>query len=107
VRILPIGDDAKVLEYSTSILNELRAQQVRAQIDKSNDNINGKIQRAGQMKVHTMFVIGKRDPAAAGPMPSASAFMAKETGAQNRVARSLPRFCSRSKSGALDYLRFL
>jgi len=61
VRILPIGDDAKVLEYSMSILNELRAHQVRAEIDKSNDNINGKIQRAEQMKVHTMFVIGKRD----------------------------------------------
>jgi threonyl-tRNA synthetase len=61
VRILPIGDDAKVLDYSTSILNELRAHQVRAEIDKSSDNINGKIQRAEQMKVHTMFVIGKRD----------------------------------------------
>jgi threonyl-tRNA synthetase len=61
VRILPIGDDAKVLEYSTSILNELRAHQVRAEIDKSSDNINGKIRRAEQMKVHTMFVIGKRD----------------------------------------------
>jgi len=58
---LPIGDDAKVIEYSMSILNELRAQQVRAEIDKSTDNINGKIQRAEQMKVHTMFVIGKRD----------------------------------------------
>ena len=61
VRILPIGDDAKVLDYSTSILNEMRAHQVRAEIDKSSDNINGKIQRAEQMKVHTMFVIGKRD----------------------------------------------
>ncbi len=61
VRILPIGDDSKVLDYSTSILNELRAHQVRAEIDKSSDNINGKIQRAEQMKVHTMFVIGKRD----------------------------------------------
>src|SRR5438874_11542576 len=61
VRILPIGDDTKVLDYSMSILNELRAQQVRAEIDKSSDNINGKIQRAEQMKVHTMFVIGKRD----------------------------------------------
>ena len=27
----------------------------------SSDQINGKIQRAEQMKVHTMFVIGKRD----------------------------------------------
>jgi threonyl-tRNA synthetase len=61
VRILTIGDDAKVLDYSMSILNELRAHQVRAEIDKSTDQINGKIQRAEQMKVHTMFVIGKRD----------------------------------------------
>src|SRR5512133_93843 len=61
VRILPIGDEPKVLDYSMSILNELRAHQVRAEIDKSTDKINGKIQRAEQMKVHTMFVIGKRD----------------------------------------------
>jgi threonyl-tRNA synthetase len=61
VRILTIGDDAKLLDYSMSILNELRAYQVRAEIDKGTDQINGKIQRAEQMKVHTMFVIGKRD----------------------------------------------
>ncbi|HWY52316.1 MAG TPA: threonine--tRNA ligase [Chthoniobacterales bacterium] len=61
VRILTIGDDAKLLDYSMSILNELRANQVRAEIDQSTDQINGKIQRAEQMKVHTMFVIGKRD----------------------------------------------
>jgi len=61
VRILTIGDDAKLLDYARSILNELRAHQVRAEIDESTDKINGKIQRAEQMKVHTMFVIGKRD----------------------------------------------
>jgi len=61
VRILTIGDDPKLMEYARSILNELRAQQVRAEIDDSTDKINGKIQRAEQMKVHTMFVIGKRD----------------------------------------------
>jgi threonyl-tRNA synthetase len=61
VRILTIGDDAKLLDYARSILNELRAHQVRAEIDDSTDKINGKIQRAEQMKVHTMFVIGKRD----------------------------------------------
>jgi len=61
LRILPIGDDAKVLDYSMLILNELRAHQVRAELDDSTDKINGKIQRAEQMKVHTMFVIGKRD----------------------------------------------
>jgi prolyl-tRNA synthetase len=61
VRILTIGDDPKLMDYARSILNELRAHQVRAEIDKSTDNINGNIQRAEQMKVHTMFVIGKRD----------------------------------------------
>ncbi len=61
VRILTIGDDANLLDYSMAILKELRAHQVRAEIDKSTDQINGKIQRAEQMKVHTMFVIGKRD----------------------------------------------
>ena len=61
LRILPIGDDAKVLDYSMLILNELRAHQVRAELDDSTDKINGKIQRAEHMKVHTMFVIGKRD----------------------------------------------
>src|SRR6266699_760975 len=65
VRILTIGDDPKLMDYARSILKELRAQQVRAEIDKSSDNINGKIQRAEQMKVHTMFVIGKRDMEAA------------------------------------------
>ena len=61
VRIVTISDDPKLLDYARSILNELRAHQVRAEIDESSDKINGKIQRAEQMKVHTMFVIGKRD----------------------------------------------
>jgi threonyl-tRNA synthetase len=61
VRILTIGDDAKLLDYARSILKELRGHEVRAEIEESSDKINGKIQRAEQMKVHTMFVIGKRD----------------------------------------------
>jgi len=61
VRILTIGDDPKLMDYARSILNELRGHQVRAELDESSDKINGKIQRAEQMKVHTMFVIGKRD----------------------------------------------
>jgi len=61
VRILTIGDDPKLLDYARSVLKELHAHQVRAEIDESTDKINGKIQRAEQMKVHTMFVIGKRD----------------------------------------------
>src|SRR5438067_410768 len=61
VRILTIGDEPKLMDYARSILDELRAHHVRAEIDESTDKINGKIKRAEQMKVHTMFVIGKRD----------------------------------------------
>jgi threonyl-tRNA synthetase len=61
VRILTIGDDSRVMDYARSILSELRGHQVRAELDESTDKINGKIQRAEQMKVHTMLVIGKRD----------------------------------------------
>ena len=61
VRILTISDDPRLMDYARSILNELRGNQVRAEIDETTDKINGKIQCAEQMKVHTMFVIGKRD----------------------------------------------
>ena len=61
VRILPIGNEGPLLDYSRAILDQLRAKLVRAELDDSSDKINGKIQRAEQMKVHTMLVIGKRD----------------------------------------------
>jgi threonyl-tRNA synthetase len=61
VRILPIGDEAPLLDYSRSILDELRANQVRAQLDSSTDHIKTKIANAEQMKVHTMLVLGNRD----------------------------------------------
>jgi threonyl-tRNA synthetase len=61
VRILPIGDEPELVDFATEILNELRGHGVRAQLDGSSDKINGKIQRAEQMKVHTMLVIGRRD----------------------------------------------
>jgi threonyl-tRNA synthetase len=61
VRILPIGDEAPVVDYARSIQNELRSHQVRAELDASSDHIKGKIANAEQMKVHTMLVIGNRD----------------------------------------------
>jgi threonyl-tRNA synthetase len=61
VRILPIGDEEPLLEYSRALQKELREHGVRAELDPGNDKINGKIQRAEQMKVHTMLVIGRRD----------------------------------------------
>jgi threonyl-tRNA synthetase len=61
VRVLPIGDEAPLLEYARAIHAELRAHEVRAELDASNDHIKAKISSAEQMKVHTMLVIGNRD----------------------------------------------
>jgi threonyl-tRNA synthetase len=61
VRILPIGDEAPLLEYARAIQAELRAHQVRCELDASTDHIKAKIANAEQMKVHTMLVIGNRD----------------------------------------------
>ncbi|HEX3717878.1 MAG TPA: threonine--tRNA ligase [Verrucomicrobiae bacterium] len=60
-RLLTIGDDEKLVAYAKTILAELRANFVRADADFGTDKINGKILRAEESKVHTMFVIGPRD----------------------------------------------
>ena len=61
VRILPIGDEAPLLEYARAIQAELRAHQVRCELDANSDHMKTKIANAEQMKVHTMLVIGNRD----------------------------------------------
>jgi threonyl-tRNA synthetase len=61
VRVLPIGDEPKLLDYARSLQTELRAHQVRCELDASTDHIKAKIANAEQMKVHTMLVIGNRD----------------------------------------------
>ncbi|HTR43041.1 MAG TPA: threonine--tRNA ligase [Pseudomonadales bacterium] len=61
VRVMTIGDDEKLIGYAKQIVNELRANFVRAESDFSSNKINGKIQDAEQLKVHTMLVIGGRD----------------------------------------------
>jgi threonyl-tRNA synthetase len=61
VRTLPIGDEAPLLEYARAIQSELRAHQVRCELDASTDHIKAKIASAEKMKVHTMLVIGNRD----------------------------------------------
>ena len=64
VRVLTIGEDEALVTYAKAIVQELRANMVRAEGDYTNDKINGKIQQAEQAKVHTMLVIGPRDLAA-------------------------------------------
>ena len=61
VRVLTIGEDAALVDYAKGIVNELRANMVRAEGDYGPDKINGKIQDAEKAKVHTMLVIGPRD----------------------------------------------
>ncbi|MEO6870956.1 MAG: aminoacyl--tRNA ligase-related protein, partial [Chthoniobacterales bacterium] len=61
VRILPIGDEPALVDYARNIQQELRAHEVRAELDASSDHIKAKIASAEQMKVHTMLVIGHRD----------------------------------------------
>ena len=43
------------------MVNELRAQGVRATLDAGSDPIKAKIADAERMKVHTMLVVGNRD----------------------------------------------
>jgi threonyl-tRNA synthetase len=64
VRVLTIGEEEPLVTYAQTIVQELRANMVRAEGDYSNDKINGKVQRAEQAKVHTMLVVGPRDMAA-------------------------------------------
>jgi len=64
VRVLTIGEESTLVDYAKAIVQELRADLVRAEGDYSNDKINGKIQQAEQAKVHTMLVVGPRDLAA-------------------------------------------
>jgi threonyl-tRNA synthetase len=61
VRVVTIGDDAKLVDYAKAIVNELRANMVRAEGDFGTNPIKAKIAEAETAKVHTMLVIGPRD----------------------------------------------
>ncbi|MEX1117784.1 MAG: threonine--tRNA ligase [Terrimicrobiaceae bacterium] len=62
VRVLPINtDDDELMAYARAIETELREAGVRCTLDPTGDRINGKVARAEAEKVHTMFVVGKRD----------------------------------------------
>jgi threonyl-tRNA synthetase len=61
VRVLTVGDEEPLVNYAKGIVQELRAQFVRAEGDYGPDKINGKIQQAEVAKVHTMLVVGARD----------------------------------------------
>jgi threonyl-tRNA synthetase len=59
VRVLPITEAQ--LDYARSLVDELRAHQVRAEVEFSNDKLQGRILRAEQTRVHTMLVVGAKE----------------------------------------------
>ncbi|MEI6082822.1 MAG: threonine--tRNA ligase [Verrucomicrobiota bacterium] len=61
VRVITLGSEEPLLNYAKDVVNQLRAQQVRAEGDYSNDPMKAKIAEAEKAKVHTMLVIGGRD----------------------------------------------
>ncbi|MEI6278882.1 MAG: His/Gly/Thr/Pro-type tRNA ligase C-terminal domain-containing protein, partial [Verrucomicrobiae bacterium] len=61
VRVITIGGEQPLVDYAKEIHRELRAHEVRAALDLSNDPMKAKIADAEKMKVHTMLVIGNRD----------------------------------------------
>jgi threonyl-tRNA synthetase len=59
VRVLPVTEQQ--IDYATGIVNDLRAQQVRAELEFSNDKLMGRIQRAEEARVHHILVVGQRE----------------------------------------------
>ena len=59
VRVLPISDAQ--LDYAKAIVTELRSQMVRAELEFSNDKLQGRILRAEEARVHTMLIIGQKE----------------------------------------------
>jgi threonyl-tRNA synthetase len=61
VRVITIGDDEALVNYSKQIVAELRAHEVRADGDYGSEPMKAKIAEAEKLRVHTMLVIGSRD----------------------------------------------
>ena len=59
VRVLPVTEAQ--IDYAKGIVNELRAEQVRAEFEFSNDKLMGRIQRAEEARVHHILVVGQRE----------------------------------------------
>jgi threonyl-tRNA synthetase len=59
VRVLPVTEHQ--VQYAKSIVDELRSQMVRAELEFSNDKLVGRIQRAEEERVHHILVVGQRE----------------------------------------------
>ena len=59
VRVLPISE--KTNEYAMKVHAALQAAGLRAEIDTSNDRVQGKIKAAAEMRVPYLAIVGPRD----------------------------------------------
>lgn len=57
--VLPISE--KFNEYAQGVLAQLKAANVRAELDVSNDKIGGKIRRAREQKIPYMLIVGAKE----------------------------------------------
>ena len=61
VRVITIGDDEALVNYSKQIVAELHAHEVRVAGDYGSEPMKAKIAEAEKLRVHTMLIIGGRD----------------------------------------------
>ena len=59
VRVLPITEQQ--LDYAKALVRELRGHMVRAELEFSNDKLQGRILRAEEARVHTMLIVGQKE----------------------------------------------
>ncbi|MHC4976884.1 MAG: threonine--tRNA ligase [Planctomycetota bacterium] len=59
VRVLPISE--KTNDYAETILAMLKARNIRASLDTSNERVQAKIKQAAEEKIPYMLVVGPRD----------------------------------------------
>src|SRR5438067_6237032 len=59
VRVLPITEQQ--VDEARGLVAELRGQMVRAEMEFSNDKLQGRILRAEQARVHTMLILGQKE----------------------------------------------
>ncbi|MFG0257291.1 MAG: threonine--tRNA ligase [Phycisphaerales bacterium JB043] len=59
VRVLPISE--KTNDYAEGVLARLRARNIRATVDNSNERVQAKIKQAAEEKIPYMLVVGPRD----------------------------------------------
>ena len=99
VRVLPVTEQQ--IDYAQGIVNELRAQQVRVEMEFSNDKLMGRIQRTEEARVHHILVVGQREQETI-PRPRRSSTAAPRGGEAVQSASPLSAQHGRGTRGFLS-----